>query len=144
MTTTATTTTTEREGGCLCGAVRYRLAAEPIGPGYCHCRMCQLSAGAPVMVWTDAPEGAFAWTKGRPRAYRSSASAERLFCPDCGTQLAFRPLGEGPDQLELNVVTLDDPSDMAPGHHIWTSSRLPWFETVDQLPRYEKERKGSG
>jgi hypothetical protein len=91
--------------------------------------MCQLSAGAPVMVWTDAPEGSFAWTKGRPRAYRSSATAERLFCPDCGTQLAFRPLDEGPDALELNVVTLDDASRTAPGHHIWTASRLPWFET---------------
>lgn len=133
--------TTEREGGCLCGAVRYRLTGEPGGAGYCHCRMCQLSAGAPVMVWTDAPAGAFAWTRGEPRAYRSSVGAERLFCPDCGTQLAFRTLDKGANGLELNVVTLDDPSGVAPGYHIWVSSRLPWFDTADELPRHEKARE---
>ena len=131
-----------REGGCLCGGVRYRVEADPADVGYCHCRMCQLSAGAPVMVWGTAPDGASVWTKGRPRAYRSSASAERLFCPDCGTQLAFRPLDEAPDRLELNVVTLDDPSGVPPGHHIWVSSRVPWFETTDRLPRHPEAREG--
>ena len=35
------------EGGCLCGAVRYR-ATSPVKTNYCHCRLCQRSAGAPV------------------------------------------------------------------------------------------------
>lgn len=135
-------TTTEREGGCLCGGVRYRIGATPAGSGYCHCRMCQRSAGAPVMVWADPPGGAIEWTKGRPRTYRSSPEAERLFCPDCGTQLAFHPLDEAPDRLELNVATLDDPSGVSPDHHIWTESRLPWFDTADALPRHPRSREG--
>lgn len=133
---------TTREGGCLCGGVRYRVGADIAGRGYCHCRMCQLSAGAPVMVWTDPPGGGITWSKGQPRAYRSSDKAERLFCPDCGTQLAFRPLDEGGERLELNLVTLDDPSGLAPDHHIWTSSRLPWFDTADALPRHPRDRDG--
>ena len=141
-TTTTIATTTEREGGCLCGAVRYRITAEPVGPAYCHCRACQLSAGAPVMVWADAPPGSFAWAKGEPRVYRSSARGERLFCPDCGTQLAFRPLDEAPDRLEVNVVTLDDPSATPPDHHSWVSSRLPWFDTSDSLPRHQEGQDG--
>lgn len=128
-----------QEGGCLCGGVRYRITAAPEGVGYCHCRMCQRSAGAPVLVWASVPGEAFAWTRGRPRAYRSSAKAERLFCPDCGCQLAFVADDE-PGRIELTVPTLDDPTIARPAHHIWTSSRLPWFETADALPRHAEER----
>lgn len=134
--------TTEREGGCLCGGVRYRVGAALEMPSYCHCRMCQLSAGAPVMVWATVPERYLAWTRGQPRAYRSSATAERLFCPDCGTQLVFRPLDEEPVRVDINLVTLDDPSGVAPDDHIWTSSRLPWFDTADVLPRHPRDREG--
>ena len=39
-------------GGCLCGAVRYELAAEgAFDAGYCHCSMCRRSTGAPVLAW---------------------------------------------------------------------------------------------
>ena len=38
-------------GGCLCGAVRYRLSAEPVAALYCHCRMCQRAHGAPAIAW---------------------------------------------------------------------------------------------
>ena len=134
------TTATAREGGCLCGEVRYRVdgAAAPFDVAYCHCRMCQRSAGAPVMVWAEVPEGALAWTRGEPRAYRSSPGWERLFCPDCGTQLVFRNHCEG--TFDINVVTLDDPAAASPAYHIWTESRLPWFEIKDELPRHREAR----
>jgi hypothetical protein len=126
-----------REGGCLCGAVRYRTAVEPIATFYCHCRMCQRAAGAPVVAWATVLTAAFAWTGAEPRRYRSSAKVERLFCPDCGTPLAARTLAE-PDRLDLAVATLDDPADVPPVRHDWVSSRLPWFETTDGLPRHRE------
>lgn len=46
------------EGGCLCGAVRYRITGEPKSVGYCHCRMCQRAAGAPVVAWATVPADA--------------------------------------------------------------------------------------
>jgi hypothetical protein len=57
---------TVREGGCLCGAVRYRIEALPTDIAYCHCRMCQKASGAPAMAWATVPASAFAWTRGRP------------------------------------------------------------------------------
>ena len=78
------------DGGCLCRAVRYRISAAPIDAGYCHCRMCQRSAGAPVVAWLTMASEGFAWTKGAPAVYRSSPEAERLFCGACGTQMVFR------------------------------------------------------
>lgn len=125
------------EGGCMCGAIRYRIDAPPRDAAYCHCRMCQRSAGAPVLPWLTAASGAFAWTKGEPRVYRSSPKAERLFCPTCGTQLVFREVAK-PDHVDVTLASLDDPKAVPPSHHIWTESRLAWFDTRDDLPRYPR------
>jgi hypothetical protein len=126
-----------REGGCLCGAVRYRLVGEPVVTFYCHCRMCQRAAGAPVVAWATVRAAALAWTGAEPRRHRSSAKAERLFCADCGTPLAAQTLAE-PDLLDLAVATLDDPADAPPERHDWESSRLPWFDTTDDWPRHKE------
>ena len=123
------------DGGCLCGGVRYRVSAEPSHADYCHCRMCQRSTGAPVVPWLTVAREAFAWTAGEPAVYRSSVNAERLFCPACGTQLAFRDLAD-PLALDVTVASLDEPAAVPPSHHIWTSSRIAWFELADDLPRY--------
>jgi hypothetical protein len=126
------------EGGCLCGAVRYR-ANEIGGAGYCHCRMCQKASGAPVVAWTHAPLGGFAWTKGEPRQYRSSSVAFRFFCPDCGSQLGYLR-AEQPVDMELNLASLDRPEALAPAYHIYTSTQLPWLHIADDLPRFLEAR----
>jgi hypothetical protein len=90
-------------GSCLCGAVRYRVSAQPHDAGYCHCRMCQRSTGAPVVAWLTVASGAVAWTEGAPNVYRSSQKAERLFCPTCGTQLVFREPAE-PHFLDVTLA----------------------------------------
>jgi hypothetical protein len=77
----------------------------------------------------------FAWTKGTPTIYRSSAHAERLFCAVCGTQLVFRELAE-PYHLDVTLASLDDPEAVRPDHHGWTASRIAWFDTRDDLPRH--------
>jgi hypothetical protein len=132
------------EGGCLCGAVRYRISAAPHHASFCHCRMCQRSGGAPVVAWLTGPSDAFAWINGEPAVYRSSLKAERLFCGACGTQLVFREPAE-PDHLDVTLASLDDPEAVRPMYHIWTSSRIGWFEIADDLPRYpERGPDGSG
>ena len=123
------------EGGCLCGAVRYRVTAEPVGSAYCHCRMCQRRSGAPAVATVEVPAGGLAFVQGEPVAYRSSPTAERLFCRDCGTELYFTLLDD-PPSLSLNLGTLDDPEAVRPTKHIWTSSQLSWFDVADGLPRH--------
>jgi hypothetical protein len=113
------------EGGCLCGAVRYRISAEPRSADYCHCRNCRRAAGAPVVARLIVPNSGFAWIRGDPAVYRSSAEAERLFCSACGTQLALR---DEPDYLDVTLASLDNPEAVRPSYHIWTTSRISWFE----------------
>src|SRR5262245_62100457 len=96
-------------GGCLCGAVRYRVRGEPVDTGYCHCTLCRRSAGAPVNAWTTFPIGAFAFTRGKPKAFRSSPHAVRHFCRRCGTQLTFRKTPK-PESVDVTVATLDRPN----------------------------------
>ena len=123
------------EGGCLCGAVRYRVTAEPVGSAYCHCRMCQRRSGAPAVATVEVPTGGLALVQGEPAAYRSSPAAERLFCRDCGTELYFTLLDD-PPSLSLNLGTLDEPEAVRPTRHIWTSSQVSWFDVADGLPRH--------
>ena len=122
-------------GGCLCGFVRYEARGQPINAGYCHCRMCQRSSGAPVMPWARFPIEAFHYTQGEPQVYRSSARGERRFCPKCGGQIEFRE-SDSPTSVSVNLGTLDDPNRVEPTFHIWVESRIAWFETADALPRY--------
>jgi hypothetical protein len=123
------------EGGCLCGRVRYRIDGAPRDAGYCHCRMCQRAAGAPVVAWLTMDSAGFAWSAGAPAVYRSSAAAERLFCPRCGTQLGFREIA-APGLLDVTLASLDDPAAVPPDHHIWISSQIAWLEIADDLPRH--------
>ena len=127
------------EGGCACEAIRYRLDAEPYDVGYCHCRMCQRASGAPVLVFATVPRSAFVVTRGTPRTRRSSSFGDRWWCGDCGTQLAMF-VDDDPSEADFTVASLDDPAVLPPTFHIWTESRVSWFDTADQLPRHARRR----
>jgi hypothetical protein len=122
-------------GGCLCGAIRYRITAAPVETLYCHCRMCQRAHGAPIGAWLTVPIETFAVTAGEPVAYRSSAKAWRHFCGSCGTPLTWRE-ADDPRFVDISIASLDNPADVAPTLHVWADSRISWFETADHLPRY--------
>jgi hypothetical protein len=123
------------EGGCLCGAIRYQISAGPRSADYCHCRMCRRAAGAPVVARLTVANDFFRWIRGEPAVYHSSPDAERYFCRECGTQLALR---DEPDFLDVTLASLDDPEAVRPTYHIWTASRIGWFDIADDLPRYPK------
>lgn len=123
------------EGACFCGALRYGLEGAPLDAAYCHCRMCQRTIGAPVVAWGTWPKERFSWLAGEPKEIRSSEHAVRRFCGDCGTQVVFWTAA-APALLDVNLATLDEPARIRPQYHIWTASRIPWFEVADTLPRH--------
>jgi hypothetical protein len=129
------------DGGCHCGALRYCVRGTPDACGYCHCRICQRTTGAPVLSWTTFPLESFDYVTGSPTVYRSSAEGQREFCGNCGAQIAFRQ--DLPSQtIDLNTATFDEPTPLHPTHHIWTASRIAWFETADDFPRFEGDEPG--
>ncbi len=124
------------EGGCLCGEIQYCINAQPLDAGYCHCRLCQRSSGAPTLAWLTVIADGFSYTKGRPAIFHSSPHSQREFCGNCGTQMAFR-LSASPKTVDVTLASLHDPSRIHPQYHIWCQSKIAWFETTDSLPRYE-------
>lgn len=127
------------DGGCLCGAIRYRASGPASHQSYCHCTICRRASGAPVVSWLTVPAKGFEFTRGQPARYDSSESAYREFCPQCGSQLTFRDRNK-PDRVDITSASLDQPSLAPPKDHIWTQSQIDWFETGDTLPRYKTDR----
>ncbi len=97
------------EGGCLCGAVRYRLKEPPKSYGACHCGMCRKFSGG-IELGVEVPPGGIVWEKDETLiTYKSSEWAERGFCSKCGSSLFWRLTAEGPMQglLSLSAGSLD-------------------------------------
>ena len=124
---------TRLTGGCQCGAVRYRLEAQPTGTNVCHCRMCQKASGGPFMAFAGVRLDELVWTRGAPKVFASSAVAERGFCPDCGTPLTYRLLDR--DRISVTIGSLDQPSVVAPEMQYGVDSKLPWLDWIPSLPR---------
>lgn len=130
------------EGGCLCGALRFR-ATRALGvPAFCHCRTCRRASGAPVVAWITVARDGFAFTKGQPRSYRSSAHVVRTFCGECGTPLSYAN-DAYPDAVDLTTVSLDAPERFPPLDHVWTRHAVAWLELGDDLPRHAEFRPKS-
>jgi len=124
------------EGGCLCGAVRYRFDAPTIGARICHCRLCQTAMAAPFLAAASFPSKALNHS-GETERYRSSARLFRHFCPKCGTRLFLEPV-DAPDRMGIPIATLDDPGAIQPEMHIWISSQIASLTPHDDLPKYDK------
>ena len=130
------------EGGCLCGAVRYRITGTPIALTICHCRSCRMAAGAPTVAWTDVYSSDFEWLSTAPVEHESSPGVLRGFCGRCGTALSYRRSAT-PDRIDLTTASLDRPQDFAPTKEIWVSHRIAWEATHPALPQYAGSSVGA-
>lgn len=114
------------EGGCLCGALRYRLTAPPNPGSICHCEDCRRSAGAPLLAWVAVRREDFLLLFGEPRRI-THAGRIRSFAPCCGTQILIQD-AEDSAILDVTTCSLDHPELFPPKGAIWLEDRLPWME----------------
>jgi hypothetical protein len=103
----------ELTGGCLCGAVRFRVTAEPLAAYYCHCTICQKNGGGPFMVGATVPIEGFTFTQGEPNK-------------------------DNPKLADFSLGCLDDPNAIQTQFHIFTSTQVSWCEIAGGLPRHAK------
>ena len=130
----------QREGGCACGAIRFRTEAAPMGTGACHCTACQkLSGGGPNYV-ALLPKGALVVTRGEPKLYNSKgdsgADVARAFCADCGT-----PLWSIPEQapfMAIKIGAFDAATDLGPRMHIYVASAPAWHPVPEGVPTFPR------
>ena len=58
--------TNVREGGCQCGAIRYRAEGEPLLKALCHCVTCRRASAAPTTAWAMYQESQVTFLKEQP------------------------------------------------------------------------------
>jgi hypothetical protein len=122
-----------REGGCLCGAVRFRSEGEPDNVRVCHCRNCQKAMGSPFFARARFAQSALT-VEGETAGYASSELADRVFCKRCGTRLfSWRKDGT---MAGVALAAFDDRNAFAPTEHIWVSEKMDWVRLDDGLPQY--------
>ena len=127
------------EGGCSCGAVRYRLASEPMFVHCCHCLNCQRQTGSAFVI-NLLIEGDRVEVVGETEAAdapRDDGSAQEIHrCPACKVAV-FSHYG-GPAVSFVRAGTLDTPAMVAPDVHIYTQSKVPWVRLPDDVPAFER------
>jgi hypothetical protein len=121
------------EGGCLCGAVRFKAEGEPLNVRICHCRLCQKAMGAPFFARALFDQRALTIT-GPTSRYPTSERLERVFCPACGTRIGSRRTNGTAAGIAL--VLFDDRNAFSPTDHIWISEKIDWVKIADGLPQF--------
>lgn len=125
------------EGGCRCGAVRYRAEGDPEHIAICHCNDCRRSAGAPMVAWAMFPQDRVD-VRGPVTEYESSPGVTRKFCGRCGTGLFYLNPEIFPGMIDIQTGTLDDAGALPPQAHIQMAEAAPWMRSVEALPKFDR------
>jgi hypothetical protein len=127
-----------REGGCACGAVRYRLTADPLFTHCCHCLNCQRQTGSAFVINVLIEGDRVELLAGDPQPVdvpRDGSGKHTIFrCATC--QVALYSLYSRSGVWFVRGGTLDDPSSVSPDVHIYTRSKLSWVELPDAVPAF--------
>lgn len=129
------------EGGCACGAVRYRLGDAPMFVNCCHCTDCQRETGSAFVINALIEADRVDLLGGAPEAVLTpseSGKGQTVWrCPDCRVALWSNYAGAGPGVNFVRVGTLDDSGAIPPDAHIYTRSKLPWVVLPDGAPAFD-------
>lgn len=128
------------DGGCVCGAVRYRVSGVPIRTSICHCTFCQRRTGSAFGFGAYLRQEDVAITRGTLTVYehRSDESGRWLrmeFCPVCGTTVTWT-VEALPGTRAIAGGTFDDPSWLKIERHGWLRSAHPWMIVPPDVERH--------
>ena len=129
----------QREGECGCGALRYRLASEPMFIHCCHCLNCQRQTGSAFVINLLIESDRVEMLAGTPQPVdvpRDDGSVQRIFrCPRCQVAV-FSEYGR-PEVRFIRGGTIYDPTDITPDVHIFTRTKVGWVTLPDDVPAFE-------
>jgi hypothetical protein len=130
------------EGGCLCGAHRYRVTGEPMRVSICHCTFCQRRTGSACGIAVFFPEENVEMSGNDFAVYEHTSDESNMkirlsFCRRCGTTVSAK-LERFPLGTVIFGGTFDDPNWFKVERHIWTRSAQHWMMFRENLPCFEK------
>jgi hypothetical protein len=136
------------EGGCTCGAIRYRMETKPIIVHCCHCHWCQRETGASYALNAMIEADRVTLLQGKPETVLTPSNSGKgqniCRCQDCRIALWSNYSGTGDKVHFVRVGTLDEAHRLPPDIHIFTASKQPWVVIPDGQPAfkeyYEREK----
>jgi hypothetical protein len=132
-------------GSCLCGRVRFEVAAEPIAAGYCHCTRCQRRTGTAAAVSAALAPGSLRITAGEELldSFDPPDGSSKVFCSACGGAL-WAQSQENPELVFVRMGAFDADPGIRPSYRQFTAYAAPWEPIPDDgLPRYPERKPPS-
>ncbi|MBX3620842.1 MAG: GFA family protein [Rhizobacter sp.] len=138
---------TRFDGGCTCGAVRYRLTSTPLFVHCCHCRWCQRETGASfalnAMIEADRVQRLAGEVEVVLTPSESGRGQKICRCPQCHVAVWSHYAGAGDAVCFVRVGTLDEPDRFPPDVHIFTRSKQPWVVLPPGTPAVDEYYQAS-
>ena len=125
-------------GHCECGRVSYEIDGDINDFSHCHCSQCRRLHGAAFATYAGVARQDFRYVSGEAslKTYASSASHDRVFCAECGSNIMVATDSE-PNEFYISMGTVDGNPECPPAYHIYVGSKAPWHEIDDDLPKYD-------
>jgi len=129
------------DGGCGCGAVRYRLKDEPIFVNNCYCHLCQrqTGTGSAVNAFIEAVNIEHLSGELSEHEFTTGSGGTQIVvrCASCGTPVWSYYPRLGRKAAGVRVGTLDEPSVVRPDAAIFVASKPDWAPLPEGVPQFE-------
>lgn len=131
-----------KEGGCLCGDVRYRIEDDPKAVAICHCSHCQRQSGSLFSTNVVVGQDRFV-LEGQTRTYEdrgdSGLPVWRHFCGRCGSPI-FTVAESIPGKVVVKAGTLDQRLEARPAVELYTARSCAWWPPLEGVQRFPQGR----
>ena len=133
-------------GGCRCGAIRYRVNGVPAFTFACHCTDCRQLTASAFSIGLAVPDAGFAVIGGQPRMWTKIADSgkpsHQYWCAVCHGWT--HTVAEGsPGMVVVRASTLDSSDWVRPVGQIFLRSAYPWAR-LPVLLNYNNEFEDAG
>ena len=133
------------DGGCLCRHITYEAVVDPDKVAICHCTDCQTHSGTAFGVGVGITDGQFHLRSGTLKTFEKIADSGTrralAFCPECGTRIHARTVGEGSSFFGLRLGTVNQRDQLTPKRQVWSRSAQGWLPDLESIPKFEKQPK---
>ena len=120
-------------GQCFCGAVQIAVELPVAWVAHCHCSMCRRYHGAAFVTWFGVCHGHYRLNEDAVTWFRSSDSAERGRCRQCGSALLFRSK-RWPEELHIVLAAMTESVGCEPQMHVYYGDAVAWAGVQSTLP----------
>ena len=118
------------EGGCECGAVRYRVEGPFLYAGNCHCSRCRAGTGSAFKPFAGIERDKVAVTDGPDRLMEVGGHDN--------SHIRCASVVRDGEYVHVAMGSLQSDPGISPRIHIHVASKAPWHQITDDLPQFQE------